>query len=328
MSHTPPETRPEAPEAGLSRDSYALLAQANLLRIRGCWDEAVAHCMTVLQAAPDNASAQSLLGDIYENQGRIDEAIQWYRMALDLHPDSPADALKLNRLLQRKAQVPSGPPPAGRTRRFPIAPERALRLGAYTAAFLTLLLVLSAPVITQHRSVHAPAALADRTISAPPVVVPPAATAPPGSGAAGAVPPGDPGEQAVVATLRAAPELAGPATTLLDAQYDPRGARLSLTLLCRPADASSAGRSVVLRDALRAVQAAARLTADQGVAAFTVRCLLDPAGGDAGEGTPLVFVADTTRAALPGDGTDLDALTAAQLQAPFTQPWWSPTLTS
>jgi Flp pilus assembly protein TadD len=85
----------EQSEAPLPREAYTLLAQANLLRMRGCWEEAVEKCMAALRLAPESASAQSLLGDIYENQGRRDDAIQWYRMALDISPDSPADRLKL-----------------------------------------------------------------------------------------------------------------------------------------------------------------------------------------------------------------------------------------
>ena len=93
------------PDPTLPREAYTLLAQANLLRMRGRWDEAVDKCMAALRLAPQNASAQSLLGDIYENQGRLDDAIQWYRMALDVNPDSPADSLKLDRLLEAKQRV-------------------------------------------------------------------------------------------------------------------------------------------------------------------------------------------------------------------------------
>jgi len=77
--------------------SYPILARANLLRMRGHWAEAASLCMQVLQRDPRNASAHSLLGDIYENQGRIEDAIQWYRRALALAPGNEADAAKLAR---------------------------------------------------------------------------------------------------------------------------------------------------------------------------------------------------------------------------------------
>ena len=99
-----PETLPGRDSSGLSREVYSLLAQANLLRMRGCWEEAVESCMAALRLTPDSHSAQSLLGDIYENQGRLDDAIQWYRMALDLNPTSTADRMKLERLLSHQSE--------------------------------------------------------------------------------------------------------------------------------------------------------------------------------------------------------------------------------
>src|SRR5476651_2171431 len=83
----------------MTTEVYALLAQANLLRIRGAWQEAVDKCMAAMRIIPGNCAAQSLLGDIYENQGKFDDAIQWYRMALDSNPSSIADKAKLNRLI-------------------------------------------------------------------------------------------------------------------------------------------------------------------------------------------------------------------------------------
>lgn len=77
-----------------------LLARANLLRMRGQWDEAVAVCTEALRRAPESATAHSLLGDIYEAQGKLDDALQWYGMAVDLAPNRPADREKLERVTQ------------------------------------------------------------------------------------------------------------------------------------------------------------------------------------------------------------------------------------
>src|SRR5688500_15767393 len=62
----------------------AALTQANLCRIRRQWEEAIEYCITVLRAQPGNQTAHALLGDIYRDQCKIDDAIQWYRMAVDL----------------------------------------------------------------------------------------------------------------------------------------------------------------------------------------------------------------------------------------------------
>lgn len=81
----------EETEAGLA------LAQANLLRMRGRWDAAAEECAQVLRLDPGNPSAHSLLGDIYQDQGRVEEARHWYQLALELNPGSEADRLKLAR---------------------------------------------------------------------------------------------------------------------------------------------------------------------------------------------------------------------------------------
>lgn len=74
------------------------LAAANLLRLRGNFDEAEARCIDVLRADPNDVHAHSLLGDVYADQGRMDDARQWYQMALDLNPHSRPDREKLARL--------------------------------------------------------------------------------------------------------------------------------------------------------------------------------------------------------------------------------------
>src|SRR5262245_37138560 len=82
-----------APTAG-NEATYPLLARANLLRMRGRWGEAANLCLEVLRLEPRNASAHSLLGDIYENQGTLEAAIHWYDLALGLNPGSEADGAK------------------------------------------------------------------------------------------------------------------------------------------------------------------------------------------------------------------------------------------
>jgi hypothetical protein len=74
-----------------------LLARANLLRMRGQWSESAEQCIAVLRMAPSNATAHSLLGDIYQDQGQPAEARHWYQLALELHPKSEADRAKLAR---------------------------------------------------------------------------------------------------------------------------------------------------------------------------------------------------------------------------------------
>ena len=138
--------------------SEPLLAQANLARIRGQWGEAVETCVRVLRVQPGNADAHSLLGDIYRDQGALDDAIQWYRMASDLRPNGP-DVEKLRKLEQerdRRAAL-SGPLTAsgalgayesasgGTTRLMGYSPKRWLNtLTIVSACFLAATILVLA----------------------------------------------------------------------------------------------------------------------------------------------------------------------------------------
>src|SRR5215831_3658643 len=87
-----PGTGPVPPERS---QIEALLAEANLLRMRTRWLDAETKCIDVIQLDANNVHAHSLLGDIYRDQGKLEEAAQWYQMALDINPDSTADRAKL-----------------------------------------------------------------------------------------------------------------------------------------------------------------------------------------------------------------------------------------
>jgi hypothetical protein len=89
--------------SGAGASMEALLARANLLRMRGQWAEAVERCTEALRLDPKSAAAHSLLGDIYENQGRLDKASHWYQLALEQNPDSIADQAKLARVRELQA---------------------------------------------------------------------------------------------------------------------------------------------------------------------------------------------------------------------------------
>lgn len=88
------------------------LAHANLLRLRGQWEEAMRVCADVLRQFPGNVHAHALMGDIYRDQGNLEEAAQWYKLALELAPDSVVDRQRLEQVqreleLRQKAQSQS-----------------------------------------------------------------------------------------------------------------------------------------------------------------------------------------------------------------------------
>ena len=319
-----PTTKRESGDPSLPREAYTLLAQANLLRMRGRWEEAVDKCMAALRLAPENASAQSLLGDIYENQGRLDDAVQWYRMALDVNPDSPADRLKLGRLLEAKqrALVAASfagdyPPPA------PAAPapasqnsDRLLRWGAWLLALLTVLTVVLAGLAMSGG--HRPN---EPQVKAPPVILPMQDVNPPAQAAT--LPAADPSEQALLQALQQDAPLSAQNITPLSVQMDPRLGGATVTLLCPLPPAGVTARAALLHDALLALQAAGGVPTGR-VASWTVRCLLPAAAPDAAPS--LALVADTTPAALAALGPAPAAPSSAPLLTAFHNLWWSPSV--
>lgn len=323
----PPAARDEA---GLPRDVYALLAQANLLRMRGRWEEAVGQCMAALRLAPDSSAAQSLLGDIYENQGRFDDAIQWYRMALDASPDGPADRLKLDRLLQRQtptaradrkgvagpgaAEAAEAAAPGLLLRKLTQDPESALRAGALAAALLVCLIVVFAYAAVHRRAAFASLGFGTtQEVRAAPVVVAPVPAPPDLAGTGGAT--RDSAEQAVLGTLRGSADLSAAGVTVDDVQYDPRAARMTVTVGLRAGDGLT--RASVLRGALLAAQAGA--AASPSATAFTLRAIRT---GQADGGGTRIFVGDLAQSTLPA--ADAPQPDDDHVAALFTDPWWSP----
>ncbi len=90
-------------EIGPDELVYPDLARANLLRMRGEYGEARAICFSLLKQYPGNHTAHTLLGDIYAEQGDLEQAKEWYELALDLQPESETDQVKLAEIQRRIA---------------------------------------------------------------------------------------------------------------------------------------------------------------------------------------------------------------------------------
>jgi tetratricopeptide (TPR) repeat protein len=313
-------------EVGMPREVYALLAQANLLRMRGHWEEAAQKCMEALRLAPDSSSTNSLLGDIYENQGRYDDAAQWYRMALDINPNSPADVVKLERL-SRRGEMPREQqlspqisrlaemaPPRERLLHALRDPEKVLRYGAIAAA-LGLTLIVACAYMVVHHAGRFSAIGGDTVVNSPPVVVPPLAGVLPADPDNESV--RDPSEQSLLTALQASHDLSALGITVYDVQVDPRAARTTITFgLPSSLDLT---QEQVMRDSLQMLQAAA--ASGPTPQTYTVRCLLVPSGGTAVPA--LAFVGDASQEAVQAMTAAGEGLTDAQAAAAFTNVWWS-----
>ncbi len=90
-----------------SADLHALLTQAHLFRQRRDWDAAIDCCITVLRADPGNPTAHALLGEIYSGQGKLHDAVHWFRLAVELHPN-PNDVARLRELEEEAYRTPHG----------------------------------------------------------------------------------------------------------------------------------------------------------------------------------------------------------------------------
>jgi len=83
------------------QEVHSLLAEANLLRVRGDWHKAILRCTDALRLLPENASAHSLLGDICRDSGRPREGMEWYKLALAIEPTRRTDREKLDALIDQ-----------------------------------------------------------------------------------------------------------------------------------------------------------------------------------------------------------------------------------
>src|SRR5207247_10989777 len=79
-----------------------LLRQAHSSYSRGRFRDAIQLCQTILSADRRNAPAYLILGDIYRVQGRVEQAIEMYSMAIQINPQDATAEAKLHRLLAQE----------------------------------------------------------------------------------------------------------------------------------------------------------------------------------------------------------------------------------
>ena len=126
-----------------------LLSRAHLLKTRGQWDEAVAVCTDAVRRSPSSPSPYALLGDIYHTQSKSDDALHWYRMALERNPNLPGVAEKYDTLLSDKRATATGNFAAAT-----LAADRTARLPAPNRAALSATLAPSPNRVTGGRTIE------------------------------------------------------------------------------------------------------------------------------------------------------------------------------
>lgn len=125
-----------ASETGVDAMVYPELARANLLRLRGSYEEAATTCRSILKEYPGNLTAHSLLGDIAAEQGDLKQAGDWYELALDIAPESQVEREKLKRVQDRLAAQEAAD--AARMLGLPTGRNKAKIFAVTTASFVTL----------------------------------------------------------------------------------------------------------------------------------------------------------------------------------------------
>lgn len=86
---------------------YPEIARANLLRLKGSLDEAEKVCLGVLKRFPNNPAAHGMMGDLCFEAGKLENAKQWYEMALDLTPNDEGLRRKMKAVEESSAQAMS-----------------------------------------------------------------------------------------------------------------------------------------------------------------------------------------------------------------------------
>lgn len=201
---------------------YDDLAKSNLLRIRGNYQEAIDICLKILHRFPNNATAHTLLGDIYAEQGDLKQAEQWYEMALDLKPESPTDRQKLEQIISRMAEREA----ATTAQKFglPATRNRAMLYSVIVLAVVLVVGVSAYALGNRVRSESPRAIVVDEPVRIGGDEMP--------------VPVAKPGSSAEVdaAVLRTLQAVGPAAMAVQQVQVDPRGPSVVLTALIERTD--------------------------------------------------------------------------------------------
>ncbi|UCH36856.1 MAG: tetratricopeptide repeat protein [Armatimonadota bacterium] len=349
------EARSRQTPEPLEGETHALLAEANLLRLRRQYESATTKCVEVLRRYPNDASAHSLLGDIARDQGAYTDALGWYRLALQLDPTSTSDSNKIAQVEHRLSSLSDDATrktPSWRAvfaRAFP-RPPIGLLLGLALGCILVATLVaLSrekgatrasildevlprvvapgarppsrdvAPAPTRRAEDGRDRRSAPRDEAREPVIYAPGKDASSATPAADvAVSPSDK-ERVLLESLRSAAEAEGLMTTVDAVTVDPRDGAATLSIMVEDAVASPDTRYIVLQKCLRAAEVA--FATDDELTRATLHCAAPVPGPGGMQNEETVFIGDISRSALTRAAGR--SLTMGEALALFASPpWW------
>lgn len=305
------------------QDVGGLLASANLNRIRQNWDAAVADATEALKLEPKNADTASLLADIYEQRGMLEDALIWCQMSLEVSPQSPAEIERQERL-QKQIRGEAGSRPDSYT-----AFQKQMKIGVMVTAGILLVVAVFAAIIWGDRDRNPARGTLDNPVQRQaydrPAGISPGPVTPSSASGRGQnsptmplvgqsvpVQPGarTPGEAKVKTDLQS---VQGSHLQIDDAIADPRHGVLVVTFAV---PGSTLTRDNVLASAAGIARAA--FVSSPEINYVTARCL---AASSDPTLTRIAFVGDISRTASDALGANPapQALTTA-----FTSQWWNP----
>jgi len=319
------------PPDDAAREVYSLLAAANLARIRRAYEEATAKCIEVLRRFPNNASAHSLMGDIYEDQSLLRDAVEWYKIALELDPASRADRAKLDALLARMRLKPESAAPGGSPfSRFLKAVGLSSPLAAGMALTIVLLIVLLIVAVI-YQGTRGGAARRPTTAVSPIAARGAAQATRPGTAGPVAAAPNLPtppprpehlsAEDRAVSALRVALAPTSPSALVEWVGLDPRDSSITIAFQVGRQGSAADVKREVLEAARQIARAAFRHDESYKTTVLRGRAALPEEPNAPPE---VVFIGETELSALTRLPSENPA--PRDVEAAFTKVWWHPAL--
>ena len=217
-------------DEGSDQEVYREITQANLHRIRGDYKDAVDTCLSILKRFPNNGTAHTLLGDIHAEQGELEQAAQWFEMALDLRPESENDRRKLDTVNKRISQQE-----AATTAKQLGIPESKPRTQQYTFVMAILIAIVGIAGFLAGSAIKGKEAKSDPQVINEPINVSPQQPEPQQREVTETAPTwlGNTDETQILSSLKSN-EVFG--DRILSVQLDPRISKLAVTALAKGED--------------------------------------------------------------------------------------------
>lgn len=307
---------------------HTLLLNAHLMKIRGDSDAAVGECIKALRINPDSVEAHTLLGDIYQDQGNIEEAVHWYKLALDLSPDSRSNRDKLSQISTNKPSV-SHKDEVDESESDSTSPKFKFNITTIQSVLIGILILIVItlafrPIPRTSKDVDSSASSSRYSEAPSSTVTTPEGKTPelqienrPNTNLA--QPPSslatDP-DASTIKELNAHPSLTSNNLQVTSSMYDPRNDTKAITFISPTVDNGLTGHSLVRQGLIVAKE---EFTRNASLSRITIRILYHVPTNE-GVRLETVFVGDTTRE--KASQIDPETATYADQVAVFENAWW------